>query len=78
MITLILGTMPFYGKIGSEGVRRDRKQSIGLFSCQTERGAAMLINLHTQATTTPKVRAAIRASREPASVLAGRGGTTEQ
>jgi hypothetical protein len=38
----------------------------------------MLIHLHTQATTTSKVRAAIRANREPASVLAERFGTTEQ
>jgi hypothetical protein len=68
----------FYGKIGFEGARRDTKQSSGLFSRQTELGAAMLIHLHTQATTTPKVRAAIRASREPASVLAERFGTTEQ
>ena len=38
----------------------------------------MLIHLHKQATTTPKVRAAIKASAEPASVLAERYGTTEQ
>ena len=38
----------------------------------------MLIHLHKQATTTPKVRAAIQASVEPASVLAERFGTTEQ
>ena len=38
----------------------------------------MLIHLHSQATTTPKVRAAIQASDEPASVLAWRFGTTEQ
>jgi len=38
----------------------------------------MLIHLHSQATTTPKVRAAIQASDEPASVLAERYGTTEQ
>jgi hypothetical protein len=38
----------------------------------------MLIHLHKQATTTPKVRAAIRARREPASVLAERFGTAEQ
>ena len=38
----------------------------------------MLIHLHKQATTTPKVRAAIRASTEPASALAERFGTTEQ
>lgn len=37
----------------------------------------MLIHLHNQATTTPKVRAAIQASDEPASTLA-RFGTTEQ
>ena len=38
----------------------------------------MLIHLHKQATTTPKVRAAIQASAEPASTLAERFGTTEQ
>jgi transposase-like protein len=38
----------------------------------------MLIHLHKQATTTPKVRAAIQASVEPASALAERFGTTEQ
>ena len=38
----------------------------------------MLIHLHKQATTTPKVRAAIQASDAPASVLAERFGTTEQ
>ena len=38
----------------------------------------MLIHLHKQATATPKVRAAIQASDEPASVLAARFGTTEQ
>ena len=38
----------------------------------------MLIHLHSQATTTPKVRAAIQASDAPASVLAARFGTTEQ
>ncbi len=38
----------------------------------------MLIHLHQQATTTPKVQAAIQASAEPASVLAERFGTTEQ
>jgi transposase-like protein len=38
----------------------------------------MLIHLHKQATTTPKVRAVIQASRAPASVLAERFGTTEQ
>ena len=37
----------------------------------------MLIHLHKQATTTPKVRAAIQASAEPASALAARFGTTE-
>jgi transposase-like protein len=54
----------FHGKIGFEGY--------------SERGAAMLIHLHKQATTTPKVRAAIQASDAPASVLAERFGTTEQ
>ena len=38
----------------------------------------MLIELHGQATTTPKVGAAIQASDEPAWVLAERHGTTEQ
>jgi transposase-like protein len=38
----------------------------------------MLISLHKQATTTPKVRAAIQQSGEPAWVLADRFGTTEQ
>ena len=38
----------------------------------------MLIHLHSQATTTPKVRSAIQASDEPASVLAARYGTTVQ
>ena len=38
----------------------------------------MLIHLHSQATTTPKVRAEIQASGEPARVLAERYGTTEQ
>ncbi len=38
----------------------------------------MLIHLHKQATTTPKIRAAIQASDEPASVLAERVGTNEQ
>ena len=38
----------------------------------------MLVRLHSQATTTPKVRADIQASDEPAWVLADRHGTTEQ
>ena len=38
----------------------------------------MLISLHKQATTTPRVRAEIQASTEPAWVLADRYGTTEQ
>ena len=38
----------------------------------------MLVRLHSQATTTPKIRAAIQASIEPAWVLAERLGTTEQ
>jgi hypothetical protein len=37
----------------------------------------MLIQLHSQATTTPKVRAEIQASREPAWVLAERFGSEE-
>ena len=40
--------------------------------------AQMLVRLHSQATTTPKVRAEIQASVEPAWVLAERHGTTEQ
>jgi len=38
----------------------------------------MLIHLHKQATTTPKVRALIQASTETAPVLAERFGVTEQ
>ncbi len=38
----------------------------------------MLIELHSQTTTTPKIRAAIQVSDEPARVLAERYGTTEQ
>jgi hypothetical protein len=38
----------------------------------------MLIMFHSQATTTPKIKAAIQASNEPAWVLAERNGTTEQ
>lgn len=38
----------------------------------------MLIRLHRQATTTPKIWAAIQASDEPASAFAERYGTTEQ
>lgn len=38
----------------------------------------MLIHLHSQATMTPKVRAEIQVSDEPAWVLAERYGTTEQ
>lgn len=37
----------------------------------------MLIHLHSQATTTPKVRAEIQASDEPAWVVAERYGMTE-
>jgi hypothetical protein len=37
----------------------------------------MLIHLHSQATTTPKVRAAIQASDEPGTVLAERFGDEE-
>jgi len=37
-----------------------------------EREGDTLISLHTLATTTPKVRALIQASSEPASVLAAR------
>ncbi len=38
----------------------------------------MLIRLHSEATTTPKVRAAIQTSDEPASILAERFGMTAQ
>ena len=38
----------------------------------------MLIHVHSQATTTPKVRAEIQASDEPGWVLAERFGTSEQ
>lgn len=38
----------------------------------------MLIKLHGQATTTPKIRAAIQASDEPAWIVAERHGTSEQ
>ena len=38
----------------------------------------MLLHLHSQATTTPKVRAEIQASDEPGWVLAERFGTSEQ
>lgn len=38
----------------------------------------MLIHLHSQATTTPKVRAAIQESDEAGTVLAGRFGVTPQ
>ena len=38
----------------------------------------MFVRLHSQATTTPKIRAAIQASNEPAWVLAERHGTNEQ
>jgi hypothetical protein len=37
----------------------------------------MLISLHKQATTMPKVRAAIRASGEPAWILAERHGVSD-
>jgi transposase-like protein len=38
----------------------------------------MFVRLHSQATTTPKIRAASQASNEPAGILAERHGTTEQ
>ena len=38
----------------------------------------MLISLHKQATTTPKIRAAIQASTEPAWLVAERYGISEQ
>ena len=41
-------------------------------------GATMLIHLHKQATTTPKVRAAIQASDDAGTVLAERFGVTPQ
>ena len=40
--------------------------------------ADMLISLHKQATTTPKIRAAIQASSEPAWLVAERYGISEQ
>ena len=43
-----------------------------------ERGARLLIFLHKQATSTPKIRAAIQASSEPAWTVAERYGITEQ
>jgi transposase-like protein len=64
MIIFPLGISFVLGKIGSEG--------------RSGRGVTMLIHLHSQATTTSKVRSAIQASDEPASVLAERYGTTEQ
>jgi hypothetical protein len=54
----------FHGKISSEG--------------HSERSARMLIQLHMQATTTPKIRTAIHASDEPAWIVAERYGTSEQ
>ena len=38
----------------------------------------MFVRLHSQATTTPKIRAAIQARNEPACILAGRHATTAQ
>jgi hypothetical protein len=38
----------------------------------------MLISLHNQATTTPKIRTAIQASSEPAWLVAERYGISEQ
>ena len=38
----------------------------------------MVVRLHSQAATTPKIRAAIQASDEPSWALAARHGTTEQ
>ena len=38
----------------------------------------MLIHLHKQATTSPEIRAAVQASKPPASVSAERVGTAEQ
>ena len=55
---------PFHGKIGPEG--------------SSGRGATMLIHLHKQATTTPKVRAAIQASDDAGTFLAERFGVTPQ
>jgi transposase-like protein len=64
MITFLLGDLPCYRKIGPEG--------------DSGRGLAMLIHLHKQATTAPKVRAAIQESDEVATVLAERFGGTPQ
>ena len=38
----------------------------------------MLVRIHSQATTTPKIRVTIQASDEPVWALAERHGTTEQ
>jgi hypothetical protein len=54
----------FHGKVGLGGRLQGRR--------------SMQIRLHKQATTTPKVRAAIQASDDPAWVLADRSGTAEQ
>jgi hypothetical protein len=62
MITFPLGAV--HGKIGFEG--------------DSGRGTSILIHLHSQATTTPKVRAAIQGSDELATVLAERFGVTLQ
>ncbi len=51
---------------------------VSAVAANTRRGAGKLIYLHNQATTTPKARAAIEASTEPASALAERLDTTEQ
>jgi len=53
---------PVHGKIGSEGT--------------SGRGATMLIHFHKQATTTPKVRAAIQASGDAGTALAERFGVS--
>ncbi|WP_299913109.1 hypothetical protein [uncultured Paracoccus sp.] len=58
MITQTLAGPPFHGKI-------DPARGPG-------REPSMLISLHKQATTTPKIRAAIQASRESAWRIAER------
>ena len=63
--------------------RSHRPSSFCIFHCKISSeghsgGRTILIHLHSQATTTPKIRAEIQASDEPAWVLAERFGTTEQ
>jgi hypothetical protein len=64
MITFPSAICAIHGKICSEG--------------HPDRGAVILIHLHKQATTTPKVRAAIQAGDDAGTVLAERFGVTPQ